>query len=235
MHAFTIVSILAAAAMTSAAPSNQERQTTCAPGTGYYQVCSNQWGVTFKGCCPQDACTKGYCPSGGSFPTGNENVNVPHPTTNTNTNTNSNKDKTCPAGTGYYQSCSNGFNGCCKSDACGSSWCPDYKHGTFVPKTAVHARAWSDDPTYCAPGTGQWYVCAKGNFRGCCTTDPCNTGYCPSTPTPAQPPVKPPVKPLENSNDCPSNWYVCSNGFTGCCKTGNPCDSKVKGGYCPSA
>ncbi|EAL92795.1 uncharacterized protein AFUA_3G07800 [Aspergillus fumigatus Af293] len=28
-------------------------------------------------------------------------------------------------------------------------------------------------------GSKQWYVCSKGNFRGCCSIDPCNTGVCP--------------------------------------------------------
>ncbi|RHZ47731.1 hypothetical protein CDV55_100010, partial [Aspergillus turcosus] len=28
-------------------------------------------------------------------------------------------------------------------------------------------------------GNKQWYVCSKGNFRGCCSVDPCNTGVCP--------------------------------------------------------
>ena len=28
-------------------------------------------------------------------------------------------------------------------------------------------------------GNKQWYVCTKGNFRGCCSVDPCSTGVCP--------------------------------------------------------
>ncbi|KAJ9493127.1 hypothetical protein VN97_g159 [Penicillium thymicola] len=28
-------------------------------------------------------------------------------------------------------------------------------------------------------GTDQWYVCTAGNFRGCCSSDPCTTGVCP--------------------------------------------------------
>ncbi|KAK4118526.1 hypothetical protein N657DRAFT_651163 [Parathielavia appendiculata] len=32
----------------------------------------------------------------------------------------------CAPGTGYFQSCSNGFRGCCKADACsGSGQCAD--------------------------------------------------------------------------------------------------------------
>src|SRR3954467_6548282 len=25
----------------------------------------------------------------------------------------------------------------------------------------------------------QWYVCTAGNFRGCCSSDPCTSGICP--------------------------------------------------------
>ncbi|KAF4241361.1 hypothetical protein CNMCM8980_000940 [Aspergillus fumigatiaffinis] len=32
-------------------------------------------------------------------------------------------------------------------------------------------------------GSKQWYVCSKGNFRGCCSVDPCNTGVCPDQET----------------------------------------------------
>ena len=28
-------------------------------------------------------------------------------------------------------------------------------------------------------GNKQWYVCTKGSFRGCCSSDPCTTGVCP--------------------------------------------------------
>ncbi|KAJ5469596.1 hypothetical protein N7539_009214 [Penicillium diatomitis] len=28
-------------------------------------------------------------------------------------------------------------------------------------------------------GSKQWYVCSAGNYRGCCSTDPCTTGICP--------------------------------------------------------
>lgn len=28
-------------------------------------------------------------------------------------------------------------------------------------------------------GNKQWYVCSKGDFRGCCSSDPCTTGICP--------------------------------------------------------
>ena len=29
------------------------------------------------------------------------------------------------------------------------------------------------------PGNKQWYACSKGNFHGCCSSDPCNSGICP--------------------------------------------------------
>ncbi|KAG0154293.1 hypothetical protein PDIDSM_1673 [Penicillium digitatum] len=28
-------------------------------------------------------------------------------------------------------------------------------------------------------GTAQWYVCTAGNFRGCCSSNPCTSGICP--------------------------------------------------------
>ena len=28
-------------------------------------------------------------------------------------------------------------------------------------------------------GSKQWYVCTTGNFRGCCSSDPCTAGLCP--------------------------------------------------------
>ncbi|KAJ5210509.1 Adenovirus E3 region protein CR2 [Penicillium cf. griseofulvum] len=30
-------------------------------------------------------------------------------------------------------------------------------------------------------GAKQWYVCTAGNFRGCCSSDPCTTGICPDS------------------------------------------------------
>lgn len=29
------------------------------------------------------------------------------------------------------------------------------------------------------PSGKQYYVCAKGDFQGCCTVDPCTSGVCP--------------------------------------------------------
>ncbi|XRM37628.1 hypothetical protein ABZX51_001092 [Aspergillus tubingensis] len=29
------------------------------------------------------------------------------------------------------------------------------------------------------PANAQWYVCAAGGFKGCCSVDPCTTGVCP--------------------------------------------------------
>ena len=30
-------------------------------------------------------------------------------------------------------------------------------------------------------GNTQWYVCTKGDFKGCCSSDPCGTGICPDS------------------------------------------------------
>jgi hypothetical protein len=230
MHAFTIVSLLAAAAVTSAAPTPASQDpSVCVPGTGYYQVCSNAWGVTFKGCCLTDACSKGYCPSAPSAPGTNAEepkppvVSVPV----------SNPDPTvCAPGTGFFQSCSNGFRGCCKTDACGSSWCPDYKYGTLEPVSAAPKAARAEDPTICAPGTGFFQVCSNAwgvTFKGCCPTDACSKGYCPSTSSTSTPPPKTTV---DDTTCAPGTgvFYVCANGFRGCCKGADPCTI----GYCPA-
>ena len=31
----------------------------------------------------------------------------------------------------------------------------------------------------CTDSSKQWYVCTTGNFRGCCSSDPCTAGVCP--------------------------------------------------------
>lgn len=111
---------------------------TCSAGKNYY-VCDNG----FRGCCSQDACTVGYCPDnsystpwepevhyegGEETPVHKEQPPVvvdhhahyeaPRPV-----------DGVCPSGSGYYQVCGQaqgGFKGCCRSDACGLGYCPDY-------------------------------------------------------------------------------------------------------------
>ncbi|OHE94926.1 hypothetical protein CORC01_09720 [Colletotrichum orchidophilum] len=141
--------------------------TVCAPGTGFFQSCSNG----FRGCCKSDACTLGYCPD---LAVASEKRAV-DPTV-------------CAPGTGFFQSCANGFRGCCKQDACTIGYCPDVKTFETVTKTAPQTTATptpattsntNADPTVCAPGTGFFQSCSNG-FRGCCKSDACTIGYCPS-------------------------------------------------------
>ncbi|KAJ0167109.1 hypothetical protein CTA2_4404 [Colletotrichum tanaceti] len=102
MHSSIIFTLLAATAtLTAAAPSPESKpdNTVCAPGTGFFQSCSNG----FRGCCKADACTIGHCPPASE----------------------KRQDPTvCSPGTGFFQSCSNGFRGCCKQDACATGHCP---------------------------------------------------------------------------------------------------------------
>ncbi|KAK0638451.1 hypothetical protein B0T16DRAFT_421209 [Cercophora newfieldiana] len=168
--------------------SPQSDPTVCAPGTGYFQSCSNG----FRGCCKGDACGSTWCPDFKPFTF--EPVNAvkraPEPAP---APAPASDPTVCAAGTGFFQSCSNGFRGCCKSDACGSTWCADYKPYTYEPVGAASAPAPASqpqtpapapapaaggDPTVCAPNTGFYQVCANG-FKGCCKKDACTLGYCP--------------------------------------------------------
>lgn len=158
----------------------QSDPTVCAPGTGYFQSCSNG----FRGCCKGDACGSSWCPdvkvAAKRTP---EPIPAPAPAP-------ASDPTVCAAGTGFYQVCSNGFKGCCKSDACGSTWCADYKPYTYEPIGATSApapapvpapapaAAAGGDPTVCAPNTGFYQVCSNG-FKGCCKKDACSLGYCP--------------------------------------------------------
>ncbi|KAH7166931.1 hypothetical protein DER46DRAFT_265730 [Fusarium sp. MPI-SDFR-AT-0072] len=137
--------------------------TVCAPGTGFFQSCSNG----FRGCCKSDACTgtAGVCPDN------KPEAPKPKPETTTETAPASLPDGQCAPGTGFFQSCSNGFRGCCKGDACGNTWCPDYKTGTYEPAQTLKVKARSDGT--CRPGTGFFQVCANG-FKGCCKKDACS-------------------------------------------------------------
>ncbi|KAK0643190.1 hypothetical protein B0T16DRAFT_415474 [Cercophora newfieldiana] len=142
----------------------------------------SQWYVCasngFAGMCSVDACNVAWCPD--YKPKTYEPVSV----------TVSKRDSTvCVAGTGYFQSCSNGFRGCCRGDACGSTtgWCADYKPWTYEPVTKVETvpvpvpapvEVPVSVPADCAPGTGFYQVCGNG-FKGCCKSDACTLGYCP--------------------------------------------------------
>ncbi|KAF4948895.1 hypothetical protein FGADI_9179 [Fusarium gaditjirri] len=166
----------------------------CAPGTGFFQSCSNG----FRGCCKSDACTgtAGVCPDN------NPEAPKPKPETTTETAPTSLPDGQCAPGTGFFQVCSNGFRGCCKSDACtgNAGVCPDNTKR-------------SDDPTVCPPGTGFFQSCSNG-FRGCCKSDACSQSQpiCPDTI----------AKRSDDPTVCaPGTGFFqsCSNGFRGCCKS----------------
>jgi len=79
-------------------------------------------------------------------------------------------------GSGYFQSCSNGFRGCCKGDACGSTGCPDVKPALKRTPEPVAAPAPTSDSTICAAGTGYFQACANG-FRVCCKSDACGSAW----------------------------------------------------------
>ncbi|KAH7111661.1 hypothetical protein B0J13DRAFT_631769 [Dactylonectria estremocensis] len=137
------------------------------PGSGVYYVCSTNG---FRGYCSSDPCAKSWCPDFKDR-TCEPIENTPVP-----------KNGECPSGTGYFQVCGkNGFRGCCKTDACGAAWCPDYKPGTYQPVKTMKIRARQSDPTVCAPGAGYFQSCSNG-FRGCCKKDACaqKTPVCPS-------------------------------------------------------
>ncbi|KAF5645384.1 hypothetical protein F25303_5587 [Fusarium sp. NRRL 25303] len=188
--------------------------TVCAPGTGFFQSCSNG----FRGCCKSDACTgtAGVCPDNkpeAPKPKPETWEHKPETTTETTTETApaSLPDGQCASGTGFFQVCSNGFRGCCKSDACtgNAGVCPDNTKR-------------SDDPTVCPPGTGFFQSCSNG-FRGCCKSDACSGSapICPDTV----------AKRSDDPTVCPPGtgfFQSCSNGFRGCCK-GDACGNT----WCP--
>ena len=227
MHSIAIT-ILAAATLTSAAPSLNRR--------GAYYVCYNNG---FRGDCSVDPCAISWCPDYKpyTYEPATTTTNTPVTSNPEPPVVNSQSDPTvCAPGTGYFQSCSNGFRGCCKSDACGSTWCPDYIAYTYTPKTAKREPAPApepqSDPTVCAPGTGYFQSCSNG-FRGCCKGDACGspTGWCPDA-------AKPVVKeraPASDPTVCAAGtgyFQSCANGFRGCCKS-DACGSAWCADYKP--
>ncbi|KAM0299897.1 hypothetical protein HYE67_005803 [Fusarium culmorum] len=197
----------------------------CAPGTGFFQNCSNG----FVGCCKSDACTgdAGVCPDTKEAKRSDPTVCPPGtgffqscsngfrgccksdacgqklPICPPSVTKRSADPTVCPPGTGFFQSCSNGFRGCCKGDACGQK-------EPICPSTATKR---SDDPTVCPPGTGFFQSCSNG-FRGCCKNDACSQTrpICPSSS----------AKRSDDPTVCaPGTGFFqsCSNGFRGCCKT----------------
>ncbi|KAF6788193.1 hypothetical protein CMUS01_16409 [Colletotrichum musicola] len=189
-------------------PATEKRNdpTVCAPGTGFFQSCSNG----FRGCCKGDVCTLGYCPDVNTLPV---KTAVSEPVENSHVERQSSDPTVCAPATGFFQSCSNGFKGCCKADACSIGYCPDVK-------TAVKR----DDPTVCAPGTGFFQSCSN-SFRGCCKADACSIGHCPDYKVPESA-----SKRSDPTVCAPGTGFFqsCSNGFRGCCKQ-DACTI----GYCP--
>ncbi|OBR03183.1 hypothetical protein CH63R_12310 [Colletotrichum higginsianum IMI 349063] len=220
MHSSIIFTLLAATAtLTAAAPSlgSKRDNTVCAPGTGFFQSCSNG----FRGCCKVDACTIGYCPdvTGASD---NKPAETAPVTTGHSAHWQPTDPTVCAPGAGFFQSCANGFRGCCKEDACSIGHCP----------SASEKR---QDPTVCAPGTGFFQSCSNG-FRGCCKSDACSLGYCSdvkidNTKTVNTETVNTGAVKSQDPTVCaPGTGFFqsCSNGFRGCCKS-DACSL----GYCP--
>ncbi|TDZ21972.1 hypothetical protein Cob_v004752 [Colletotrichum orbiculare MAFF 240422] len=221
MHSTIIFAVLAAAAsLTAAAPANSD-PTICAPGTGFFQTCSNG----FRGCCKADACTIGYCPTDTAethpeqTPVDCGSAAATAAETKTHSKRATSDPTVCAPGTGFFQTCANGFSGCCKGDACSTH------DGTCPPVAAKR------DPTVCAPGTGFFQSCDQGNgFVGCCNKDACGLGYCPdveNTDTAAPETVK-----RDPTVCAPGTGFFQScnqgSGFVGCCKQ-DACGL----GYCP--
>jgi hypothetical protein len=243
MHSIAIVSVLAAAGLVAAGPAAMR------PRSAFY-VCANNG---FRGDCSVDPCALPWCPDfeqGTYTPVehhwsddGSANpAPAPVPAPIPAPAPGAYSDPTvCPVGTGYFQACANGFRGCCKTDACGGSWCPDFKAGSYTPANTWEVRSWSD-PTVCAAGTGYFQSCAKNGFRGCCKSDACGAAWCPdykfgtyepaswshqdsetNQPPATTPPTTTPVpKPAGSWSDptvcAPGTGYyqVCANGFKGC-------------------
>jgi len=173
------------------------------PGSGNYYVCANNG---FRGYCSSDPCNLAWCPDFAlsscerivRTTTAAVSAATSDPESETYEPAMKRDETVCPAGTGYFQSCGNGFRGCCKGDACGAKWCPDYKLGTFEPvsapkSTTTTTSTWttlttakppvktpSSDPTVCGEGKGYFQSCGNG-FRGCCKQDACALGYCPAS------------------------------------------------------
>ncbi|KAM0241749.1 hypothetical protein ACHAPO_001442 [Fusarium lateritium] len=204
----------------------------CAPGTGFFQNCSNG----FVGCCKSDACTGDagvcpdtkeakrqdptVCPPGTGFFQScsngfrgcckNDACGQKLPICPSSPAKRSDDPTVCPPGTGFFQSCSNGFRGCCKNDACSQTQ-------PICPSSPAKR---SDDPTVCPPGTGFFQSCSNG-FRGCCKGDACGNSWCPDYKTGTYQPAQSfKVKARSDGTCAPGTGFfqVCSNGFKGCCK-----------------
>ncbi|KAK3384873.1 hypothetical protein B0H63DRAFT_172611 [Podospora didyma] len=92
---------------------------------------------------------------------------------------------TCPTGSQFYtcQGSTTEFVGCCTTDPCrGGSGCP----AADVRPASFPSERYNDIlPQACGrlgSSTALWYVCSasKPTFLGCCTTNACSAGSCPS-------------------------------------------------------
>ena len=158
MHSVTVASLLAAVAtLGTAAPSINRRAA--------YYVCYNNG---FRGDCSVDPCAITWCPDYKPYTYESvTEITTPKPQP---------VPVPVPAAKQWYVCGNNGFRGECTVDPCAITWCPDYNPGTYEPVKVSKRQA---DPTVCAPGTGFFQSCSNG-FRGCCKTDACTLGYCPS-------------------------------------------------------
>ncbi|KAI4868417.1 hypothetical protein F4820DRAFT_124740 [Hypoxylon rubiginosum] len=89
----------------------------------------------------------------------------------------------CPAGGDFYicQDSRERFIGCCDVDPCadGSGRCPS---SGLYPAGFDTSRYDEISVQDCAsPGTSQnWFTCTNGPFMGCCRSNPCGDGSCPT-------------------------------------------------------
>jgi hypothetical protein len=185
--------------------------TTPGPATKpkVFYACGNNG---FRGDCSVDPCALTWCPD--YKPWTYEPVSLAK-----------RDDSVCAPGTGYFQSCGNGFRGCCKSDACAgpSAYCPDVP----VPPVALPPVT---PPVTTAPVTKkEWYNCASNKFVGPCSVDACNYPWCPDYKYGTLTEVV--VVKRDDTVCAPGTGYFQScgnNGFRGCCK-GDACGNK----WCP--
>ena len=141
MQFSVITLILSVSTMTSAVPTAivEKRGLECS-GTGAYYVCAANG---FRGYCSSDPCNKQWCPDFTPKTCDKKTTLTPPPPAPVDIGKGKGTDKpvegVCPAGTGYYQVCSNGFRGCCKQDACGLGWCPGNQvlRSEKSPRTSV--------------------------------------------------------------------------------------------------
>ncbi|KAJ4266158.1 hypothetical protein NW762_004138 [Fusarium torreyae] len=196
----------------SMTPAKKLPEGQCAPGTGFFQVCSNG----FKGYCKGDACGNNGCPDSEHSKRGSD------PTV-------------CAPGTGFFQSCSNGFRGCCKSDACSgkSPVCPDaktVKARNDDPTVCAPGTGFFQSCSNGFRGCCKKDACS-GNSPICpdnkATNDETKKADPKETWTPhLEAETTETTKPKTSSNlpegQCAEGtgfFQVCANGFKGCCKS----------------